>query len=410
MTTLVQEIEGFARRAGLDPFHTLFQLCDYREMNEIAAFGGFPIRYSHWRFGMEFDILLKGQTYGLQRIYEIVINHDPCYAYLLECNNPVIQKMVICHVFAHSDFFKQNRFFSHTRRNMIDRMAANAVKIRHFSDRYGAEVVEEFLDLSLSLENLIDYQAVIPPGNAREIEGKRTRDLMLFLIEQAQDLEEWQRTLLEIVREEAYYFAPQVQTKIINEGWASFWHSQLMNQSVLTDREVIDYASQHSMAVATTPGQLNPYKLGIELFRDIEKRGIDPFEVRTNCNDATFVDSFLTEEFCHAQKMFVYEFNRRSGGYEIVDRNWLLVKETLLNQLANAGQPFIYVEDDNFEGRGELLLVHDHHGFDLKLSDCHATLQNLHRIWKKPVHLMTVIANQPKMLSCSGNSKSEVAI
>src|SRR3954454_10638904 len=151
-----KEIEGYAREYGLDFFETVFEVLDYQTMNEVAAYGGFPTRYPHWRHGMEYERLSKGYEYGLSKIYEMVINNDPCYAYLLEGNSLVDQKMVMAHVYAHNDFFKNNYYFSKTNRKMIDGMANHAARIRRHIERLGLEKVETFIDSCLCLENLID--------------------------------------------------------------------------------------------------------------------------------------------------------------------------------------------------------------------------------------------------------------
>ncbi|EKD41880.1 MAG: hypothetical protein ACD_73C00468G0001, partial [uncultured bacterium] len=116
-------IEKHAKSYGLDFYETIFEVLDWRQINEVAAFGGFPNRYPHWRFGMEYEQLSKSYQYGLSKIYEMVINNDPCYAYLLHSNNIVDQKMVMAHVYGHCDFFKNNIFFSPTNRHMMDQMA-----------------------------------------------------------------------------------------------------------------------------------------------------------------------------------------------------------------------------------------------------------------------------------------------
>src|SRR5579872_811233 len=151
-----EEIEGYAKNYGLDFFETIFEMVDYDQMNEIAAYGGFPTRYPHWRFGMEYEQLSKSYAYGLSKIYEMVINNDPCYAYLLECNEMVDQKIVMAHVYGHCDFFKNNQWFARTNRKMIDQMANHATRMRRHIDRFGYDIVEEFIDRCLSLENLID--------------------------------------------------------------------------------------------------------------------------------------------------------------------------------------------------------------------------------------------------------------
>ena len=132
---LVEKISKVAKDAGLDCFEAIFELVDYQQLNEIAAYGGFPTRYPHWKWGMDYERLSKSYEYGLSIIYEMVINNDPCYAYLLRANNLVSQKMVIAHVYGHCDFFKNNYWFKHTNRKMLDQMANHSTIVRRFSKR-----------------------------------------------------------------------------------------------------------------------------------------------------------------------------------------------------------------------------------------------------------------------------------
>lgn len=480
LRALQAEIEGHARDYGLDFFEVIFEVVDWEEINEIAAYGGYPLRYPHWRFGMEYHALSKSYAYGLSKIYEMVINNDPCYAYLLAANHWVDQKLVMAHVYAHCDFFKHNYSFAFTNRKMVDEMANHAARIRRYMELHGESEVEQFLDLCLSLDNLIDYNAPYIVRRRAETEGEEDeppllqarklvakeyldefinppellaedmrrrreeevkaqgrfprepeKDVLLFLLEHA-PLANWQRDVLGIVREEAYYFAPQGRTKIMNEGWACFWHSRIMTERALTDAEIIDYADHHSATVAPHPGRLNPYKLGLELFRDIEERwnkgrfgpeweacdswdaqknwdtgaGLGRekiFEIRKLYNDVTFIDEFLTPEFCERQSLFAYAWNESTRRYEIVDRSFQKVKEHLLFHLTNFGQPWTYVRDANFLNRGELLLWHRYEGVPLRFDYAREVLENLHRIWHRPVHLETYEDDKPIVLSYDGS-------
>src|SRR5438105_3161732 len=101
LRALKEEIEGHARSYGLDFYETIFEVVEGDDLNEIAAYGGFPTRYPHWSFGMAYEELKKGYDYGLSKIYEMVINNDPCYAYLMRCNHVVDQKLVMAHVYGH---------------------------------------------------------------------------------------------------------------------------------------------------------------------------------------------------------------------------------------------------------------------------------------------------------------------
>lgn len=481
------EMEGIAASYGLDFFETIFEFLDYEELSMFAAYSGFPTRYPHWRFGAQFDELMKGYSYGLQKIYEMVINTDPCYAYLLSCNSMTDQKLVIAHVYGHCDFFKNNAWFAHTNRKMLDQMANHAARVNRYIDRYGYETVEKFIDACLSIEDLIDMYAphirrrasqptgesertqksddpndsgrfrakgymdpyINPPdvlaseSNEREMQkamqeenrsfpASPERDVLLFLLEHA-PLKEWQRDVLSIIRDEAYYFAPQGQTKIMNEGWASYWHSTIMTKHGLTDAEVIDYADHHSGTMATSPTRLNPYKLGIELLKDIEERwdkgqfgeewdncddihkretwdkelGLGRekiFEVRRVHNDVTFIDSFLTEDFCRKHDMFQFAYNEATNNYEIASREFQEIKQQLLRNLTNHGRPFITVVDGNYRNRGELHLQHQYEGIELRQNYARDVLENLEMIWGRPVHIATFLDDEPAMLSFDGES------
>jgi stage V sporulation protein R len=481
-----EEIEGYARGYGLDFFEVIFERVDYDQINSLAALGGFPVRYPHWRFGMEYDQLSKGYTWGLQKIYEMVINTDPAYAYLMKANNIVDQKIVMAHVFGHVDFFKNNYWFSKTNRKMLDVMANHAVRVRASMDRHGQEKVESFIDRCLTIENLIDpylpflnpkkrnkradeveeEEKTSDPGKlkinrqymdsfinppeflesqkkkleeftkkSKQIPAEPEKDVLLFLLEYA-PLESWEQEILSMVREEAYYFAPQWQTKIMNEGWASYWHSMIMTRKALKDSEVIDFADHHAGTMAVQPGRVNPYKVGIELFRDIEERwnrgkfgkeydecedrllkaswdknlGLGRqkiFEVRKVCNDVTFIDEYLTEEFVERFKLYTYAFNRRTNQYEIADRDFKKVKEKLLFQLTQRGLPFIYVTQGNYQNKGELLLWHKHQGLDIDPQWARETLRALADIWRRPVNVETEVDGQKKLFNFNKGEFSE---
>ncbi len=484
LKALQQEIEGYARAYGLDFFTQIFEVLDYDEINMVAAYGGFPTRYPHWRWGMEYDQLAKGYEWGLQKIYEMVINNDPCYAYLLESNGIVDQKIVMAHVYGHNDFFKNNAWFAHTNRKMMDEVANHATRIRRYIERYGLEEVETFIDTCLSLETLIDPHAPyiqrsrdekepsdVPdegPLTVKKLKSKDymddfinpkeflaeqlekltaeqkkkknfpetpVRDVLQFLVDFA-PLTNWQRDVLSIIREEAYYFAPQAMTKIMNEGWASYWHSKIMTERAAMDDDIIDYADHCAGVLATSGGRLNPYKLGIELLRDIEDRwnkgkfGKDYedcadmvelqrwdkklglgrqkiFEVRRLYNDVMFLDEFLTPEFCRRMKLFAFEFNSNNDQYEISDREFKVVKQKLLFQLTNHGMPLLMVTDGNFENRAELLLEHRYSGIELKIDEAQATMENLFKIWKRPVNVLTVVNKDEVLWTFNGEQHTD---
>lgn len=483
------QIRQTAKDYGLDFFEVIFEVLDYDQINQIASYGGFPVRYPHWRFGMEYERLSKQHNYGLGRIYEMVINNDPCYAYLQRSNAIVDQKLVMAHVYGHCDFFKNNLWFSQTDRKMMDGMANHATRVRKHIERFGLDRVERFLDVCLSLEHLIDphsmflrraglladppehpeedlesqltrFQAksymdrfvnprkVIDEERARlkqEIERKRrvvpaqpTRDVLQFLLEHA-PLEPWQQDVLAIIRDEAYYFAPQGMTKVMNEGWATYWHSTMMTRHYLTAAEVVDYADHHSGTVHMPPGNFNPYKIGVEIFRDIEDRwnkgkfgkeydeldtlgGKDRydrqlnqgrakiFEVRRIYNDVNFIEEFLTDELIDRLKLYQYRRDPHTGQLRIVSRDYQRIRETLLYQLTNMGLPFIYVVDANYRNAGELYLAHRHNGLDVEIRWAMETLKNLHAMWNRPVHLQARIDDDMMLFSFDGKQSQQQKI
>ncbi len=478
LTRLQEEIKGYAEGFGLDFFETIFEMVPSDAINALAAQEGFPVRYPHWRFGMNYDQYSKGYEWGLSKIYEMVINTSPAYAYLMSSNSYVDQKMVMAHVYGHVDFFKNNYWFSKTNRKMLDTMANHAVRIRQYMDDIGQDEVEGFIDICLSLDNLIDpnlpFEApkslrkeeeslrgqdvgkikversymdkfINPPEfieeQRRKLEAQArqsqmfpsspSRDVLLFLMQHA-PLKEWQRDVLRMIRDESYYFIPQMQTKIMNEGWASYWHSEIMTKKALRDSEIIDFADHHAGVTAMSPGRINPYKIGVELFRDIEDRwnkgrfgkayedcsdlrerarwdkklGLGRqkiFEVRKVCNDVTFIDEYLTPEFVERYQLYTYEHNRRTGQYEITDRNFKTVKEKLLTSLTNQGQPHISVFDANFENRGELLLIHKHLGADLDLKYARETMRSIFLMWTRPVHIETEVEGRKRFFTYTKN-------
>ncbi|MFN0006310.1 MAG: SpoVR family protein [Planctomycetota bacterium] len=422
-------IEKVARDAGLDFFDVHFEMLDAKDVNAIASYGGFPVRYPSWRFGMEFERMEKGRRYGLSKIYELVINNDPTVAYLVRTNSGVEQKLVMAHVFGHADFFRHNVWFAPTDRRMLDRMADHGTAMRAWIDALGQDKVETFLDRALTIDSLIDpflplarhlqkrprpappEASRIPRQTLDEVlhappaDGASgaapTYDVIGFLVERA-PLEPWQRGILEIVRAEAYYFAPQRTTRIMNEGWASFWHSRILTGGVLDASELVDFADCHSGATAASPGQLNPYKLGIDLYRSAEEKGMDLFKLRRIHNDASFVAELVDEEFAEKSQLFVYGRNGRTGRTEVLERSFREVKERMLQDLAWGGLPQIELVDDDHEGRGELMLVHRHDGRDLQLASAGETLKGIAELWRAPVHLATMEEGQPRLLSSDG--------
>ncbi len=432
-----QRAEAAATDAGLSFFEVVFEMLDAADVNAVAAYGGFPTRYPSWRFGMEYERLAKGHEWGLSKIYELVVNHDPTIAYLVRSNSLMEQKLVMAHVFGHADFFRHNAWFAPTERHMLDRFEEHARRIQEHVERHGQDRVERFLDVALSLEPLMDphgpqrrYRAAQSraarggaPAGSSQVERSRaslrlvmggaeaapgpvapelpTFDLLTFIAEHS-ELEDWERDVLGIVAAEAEYFLPQRLTKIINEGWASFWHSRLLTGGLLDPSELVEFADCHSSATQAAPGQLNPYKLGIELFRHAEHLGLDLFRLRAVHNDVSFVDEVMDEEFIQRSALFVSEQHRSGEGARIGTRDHVAVKQELLRSLAWAGQPRIELVDVAGGGSRELTLRHHHDGRDLKLDEAAQVLKTIEGLWRAPVQLITAEGDDERRLSAAG--------
>ncbi|MHC4261667.1 MAG: SpoVR family protein [Planctomycetota bacterium] len=424
-------IETAAREAGLDFHDVTFELLDARNVNGVAAYGGFPTRYPSWRFGMDFERLQKGYDWGLSKIYELVINTDPVIAYLVRSNSLLEQKLVMAHVFGHADFFKHNVCFAGTDTGMLDTMGRHAATVRRIIDSEGQDRTEAFIDAALSLDGLIDPyrlrnqragvsgpRAALSDRSLRLIESMSDRpsspelrrevdegealsgetptlDVLGFL-ERHAPLEHWQREILRIVRAEAYYFAPQRLTKIANEGWACYWHSKLLTGGILEPEELIDYADVHSGATAAAPGQLNPYRLGLKLMRYAEERGEDMFLLRRIHSDVSLIDALVDEEFVLRYHGLTLADTRQARDQGL---DWTAWKEKLLGELAWGGQPRIELIGVDRLGRGELELRHHHDGRDLQVSTASETLKNLATVWNGPVQLTSRVDDRLRRMT-----------
>lgn len=325
---LLPEIYKKVSDFGCDFYPTVVEMLTYDEISEIAAYGGFPVRYPHWRWGMEYEELQRGYVHGMHKIYEMVVNSRPVYLYCLDSNTLVDNVTVVAHALGHADFFKNNIYFSQTSQNMMNQLANHGTRIREYMTRWGKERVTEFIDHVLRIETLIDFskswerkkiknpiikderkykhpnrlkskedhdymQDYLNPqewiDNQKEkiekleaaeyldIFNSSTKDIMRFIRDYA-PLKPWEADIVAMLYDESMYFAPQRITKTINEGFASFCDYNIMARqgfsSLGQDHEssgIIEY-SHHKMGVLGGKYSMNPYKLGFCLFLDIEER------------------------------------------------------------------------------------------------------------------------------------------
>ncbi len=464
----IEKIWAIARRMNLDPFPVNFELVPATIMYEFGSYG-LPGRFSHWSRGKAYYRMKTDYDYGLSKIYELVVNTNPSYAFPMEQNDLLQNKVVVAHVLGHTDMFKNNIYFKRTPPNMIDKVSVNADRIRSYEYAHGTHEVERFLDAVLAIEEHIDPNFRIRRLNAEEAEERRQagnqprasdyddlwdidqkaadrkrdqndsrfrararrfpaepeKDLLLFLAEHAPSLEPWQRDILLIVREEMQYFVPQMQTKVLNEGWASYTHARIMRELDLTDAEYAAFAQMHAGVLAPNRMHINPYHVGYHILENIERRWDNPteeeqqklgrvpgqgkakiFEVREIENDVSLLRNYLTKEL--VEELDLYLYRKEGDQWVIVEKNWEKVRDGIIGSMTNFGYPYLTVDDADYNRNTELLLRHHvEGGRELDVPYAEKTLEYLYQIWSRPVHLETIADEEPIRLSYDGEQHSQ---
>lgn len=451
----IAEITEIATGFGLDFYPMRYEICPAEIIYTFGAYG-MPTRFSHWSFGKQFFRMKLQYDLGLSKIYELVINSDPCYAFLLDTNSLIQNKLIVAHVLAHCDFFKNNIRFSNTKRDMVESMSATAERVKAYEHKYGKAEVETFLDAVLAIQEHIDPSLMRPKlawsidDLEEEVEKKKAsqyddlwnlddrnkkrersnvrkkkkippqpeKDLLLFIEEYSRELEDWQRDILTMMREEMLYFWPQLETKIMNEGWASYWHQRILREMDLTSDEAIEFAKLNAGVVQPSKTSINPYYLGIKMFEDIEerynnpteemkRRGVKPgsgrdkiFEVREIEWDVSFLRNYLNKDLVMREDMYL--FQRQGKEYKVIDKEWEHVRDQLVNMRTNGGFPYLVVEDGDYLKNGELYIKHSYEGIELDLKYLEKVLPYLHQLWGRTVHMESIVESKGVVFSYDG--------
>lgn len=473
-----QRIVGWVQKYGLDPYPQEFEVCDYEQMLSYMVYSGMPSHYPHWSYGKGYEKLRTLYDYGLSGLpYEMVINSDPSIAYLMRDNSLALQILTMAHVYAHNDFFKNNFTFRTTRaKYTIETFKAHANRVRIYIEdpSIGLEKVERVLDAAhaISLQcrrNLSIKKETEEEQKERRIDESRPardphhaihrraehvepdlkriprypeEDVLLFVRDHNPHLAEWEKDLLTIVHEQAQYFIPQIETKIMNEGWASFWHKRILESLDLPQDLRFEFIVRHTQVLCPSPGDLNPYYVGIKIWEDIEHRydeahrgdicedhqllykrgGWDGkselpgglgkktgtrkiFDVREVERDSSFLRQYLTEDMIRELKLFEY---RSKGNDMVVSRvadedNWRIIKDTLIRNVGTGTIPVIKIEDADYNNARTLFLKHAYDGRDLQLEYAEKTLRYLCQLWGHEVILETMIGSQKNLLCVSEN-------
>ncbi len=469
-----EAIQEIARDLGLDLYPQEFDVVPAEKMLEIMAYH-FPVNFSHWSFGRDYERQRTIYEHGFGLPYEVVFNSNPSRAYLMRTNPLPVQALVMAHVYAHNDFMKSNCHFSLTRRDMIPSASDAGLRFRRYEEDYGQEEVEKVIDAGLAIRYNINpdffiledtedqkkerlfspprppeepspFEDLFPrPGRerpskieiARKTPPEPDRDLMLYIINHSpKPLEEWQKDVLTTIRLQSRYFWPNMRTKIMNEGWATLWHQRIMEQlfreGMLSTEEHGYYNLYNARVLAFNRRGVNPYLLGSKMFEDIEDRwnkgrfgkafeecqdghqkeewdlnlgqGEEKiFQVRQSYTDRFFIEEFLTEELVDRLDLYIYQEKDMGDHIEevIVEDDWRVIKEKLVQSLSDHGIPLIMVEDGDYKQARELYLKHYFEGVPLDEEYRQKTMEHIHYLWGRPVHLETQEKTEKAVYSSS---------
>jgi stage V sporulation protein R len=434
----VQEMEKIAKEMGLSWIPIYWEVVPQAVMTEVASYG-LPHRARHWHYGQSYEYQKITGEIGHSKIYELVLNSEPSYAFLLDTNSDIANSLVIAHVIGHSTYFLNNYLFKQTDRKMVYHAAERATRVDEYIEKYGIEAVEHMMNIAFALDKCIDWHKgrtrekysqapvkigkrssnkassefddLIKPPEVKKQEEKfppyPEYDLLWFFMNYA-DLEDWQKDILYIVREESFYFYPQYSTKISNEGFAVFVHSEIMARMDEIDHpEHMEFCRIHERVVQPggNPMEMNPYFLGFVILDDIRKKWDKKFkdgesdidgiakvvQVISEEDDISLIKNYLTQEMIDEHKMFAYEHEKEHSGAEYVtikSNSIDSVAEHLVKKIYNYTSPLICITKASNTG-----IELEHHSTEVgTLDEKHIGKVMEYIFWmcKVPVNLQTI--------------------
>ena len=470
-----QALEDYEREIGriaadkyhLDTYPNQIEIISADQMMDAYSSVGMPVGYHHWSFGKQF--LSTEQRYRKGHIglaYELVINSNPCIAYLMEENTLTLQALVIAHAcFGHNSFFKNNYLFkTWTDASAIVNYILFAKSyIADCEERHGVDSVEQLLDSCHALMNLGVDRFRRPRPITPEMERERQKEREEYLQQQVNDLwrtipnkepepeqkwprfppepqenllyfieknapllEPWEREIVRIVRKIAQYFYPQRQTKVMNEGWATFMHYNLMNdlydEGLATEGTMLEFLQSHSNVIFQPAfdspfySGINPYTLGFAMFSDLRRVCEDPTDedrrffpdhagsdwletahhAMQNFKDESFILQFLSPQVIRKLKLFSILDDDSQDAIEVAaihdDAGYRAVREALAEQHNLSQQEAdIQVWEVNLRGDRSLTLRHkQRERIPLHEDDAKEVMKHVHRLWQFDVNLESI--------------------
>ena len=419
-----QKICELAGKRGLDWFPINYEVCDYHSMIGHMTYHGMPTHYGHWSFGKSFERTKTMYNMGMEGLpYELIINSNPSIAYLMRENPAYLQILIMAHCVGHSDFFKNNRMFANTNpEGVVSKMRAAKKRIQSYIEdpSIGVEEVESVLDAAHALQwqthrygqvrrtqkelksefqELIrnDAKGIYKNLDINRVPLKPDYDLLGFVVDNSPNMTDWKHDVIDIVRDTGKYFIPQIQTKIMNEGWASMTHYDICHELDLPPEWHIPFIKMHNQVIRPHLGGLNPYHMGFVIFNDIRERfGMEECFVARECaHDVSFIRQYLTRDLVEKLGLFSYS-DKKDKGVTIDeihdDEGWEKIKASLLTTVGTNGIPVLYV--DELQKDGTLVLRHEHDGRDLELDHADNVAKHIKQLWGGELKLFTVIEEE----------------
>ncbi len=452
---------------GLDCYPNQIEIIASEQMLDAYASVGLPISYPHWSFGKQFIIQQEAYRKGAQGLaYEIVINSDPCISYLMEENSMPLQGLVIAHAcYGHNSFFKGNYLFQQWTNAdaIVDYMVFSRSFVAQCEERYGVDAVEDMFDACHALRDfgVSRYHRPRQLSNDEEWERQREREeyewqrhddiwrtlpvsvneasepppaglaqepqenILYFLEKFSPKLAGWQREIIRIVRKTSQYFYPQGQTKVMNEGWATFWHYTILNRmydkGLVDDGFMIEVLASHANVIAQRGfdergfGGFNPYALGFAMFMDIKRICEEPTEedrhwfpdiagrpwlpvldfAMRNYKDESFIGQYLSPKLIREFHLFAISDHEENEFLEIDsihnEAGYRRVRRLLSEQYNRDGQlPDLQITGFDQDGDRSLWVRHRLHRNRPLSDDADDVIGHLQRLWGFDVKLETV--------------------
>lgn len=489
MRRLERRIREIAEEHGLMTTDIAFDIVPARRVIEAMAYQ-FPMNFSHWTFGRDYDrIRTIYEHTGSGIPYEVVWNFEPPRAFLVANNPFALNVLTIAHVYGHVDYYLRNQYLRHGRvfGDIAEEARYAAKKFQEYTNKYGKDV-ERLIDSAMAIrwhqhpdpfyeeqdeERVREYLTYVAKEKLRalnklpkdaqkkhkeEISGLQNQleelqnktppepvyDLLHYIIHHAPQLRRWEKNVLSIIRNQARALAPNRRTKMLDEGWATYWHAiimrQLFDEGMLTPEEHGVFLDYHSKVTRANKIDFNVYCVGPAIYEYVKKRWdkgqfgrkydecTNPvekdrwdtgamegnkqiFEVAKHYTDRMAVEEFFTDDFIRGMDLYIYkkilDEKKKEIVYVVVENNPKVIRQMLKSAFALYDMPIIVVADGNHNSQGELYLAHHYTGRELLANYRNGALERIFRLWRRPVHLETVADEKRMVFSYNGKSHEE---